>query len=139
MDLAPDYDGQFRVNDFFCYDDTWRIVLSRLVAESDVVLMDVRGFSSHNAGCIFEITELINVMPSGKILFIIDETTDELFLRQTIQQSWDRMKSTSPNHLSGSGPLRIFRFGGLHKQGLQHMLQVLSIAATEMPRTEASL
>jgi hypothetical protein len=139
MDLAPDYDGQFRVNDFFCYDNTWRIVLSRLVVESDVVLMDVRGFSSQNAGCIFEITELINVMPLGKVLFIIDGTSDEPFLRQTIQQAWDHMKSTSPNRLSKSGLLRIFRFSGLHDQGLQQILQGLFIAAIGTPKTETSI
>ena len=26
-----------QVNNFFCYDDTWEMVLSRLVRESDVV------------------------------------------------------------------------------------------------------
>ena len=138
MDVAPDYDGQFRVNDFFCYDDTWRMVLSRLVIESDVVLMDVRGFSSKNAGCIFEITELINVMPLGKVLFIIDGTTDEPFLRQTIQQSWDHMKSTSPNRLSKSGPLRLFRLGRLQDRELQQILQVLSLTATATPNTLTS-
>jgi hypothetical protein len=133
MDLAPDYDGQFRVNDFFCHDDTWRMVLSRLVGESDAVLMDVRGFSSQNAGCIFEITELINVMLLEKVLFIIDGTTDEPFLRQTIQQSWDRMKSTSPNRLSKSGLLRMFRLGSLQDRELQQILQVLSLTATAQP------
>jgi hypothetical protein len=135
MDLAPDYDGHYRVNDFFCHDDTWRMVLSRLVGESDAVLMDVRGFSSLNAGCIFEITELINVMPLGKVLFIIDGTTDEPFLRQTIQQSWDRMKSTSPNRLSKSGLLRMFRLGSLQDRELQQILQVLSLTAAATPNT----
>lgn len=138
LDLAPDYDGQFRVNDFFCYEDAWRLVLSRLVSESDAVLMDVRGFSSQNAGCIFEINELINVMPLGQVLFIIDGTTDETFLRQTIQQSWDHMKATSPNRLSKSGPLHIFRFSGLHDRGLQQILQVLSIAVTPATKTQVS-
>src|SRR5262249_4676445 len=37
-DVRPDFDGRFRINDFFCHDDTWEMVLSRLVRESDVVL-----------------------------------------------------------------------------------------------------
>jgi len=137
MDLAPDYDGQFRVNDFFCYDDTWRMVLSRLVGESDVVLMDVRGFSSQNAGCIFEINELINIMPLGQVLFIVDQTTDETFLRQTIQQSWEQMKSTSPNRVLTSGLLHVFHFSGLHNRELQQMLHVLSITALAKPTSQA--
>ncbi len=135
MDLEPDYDGQFRVNDFFCYDDTWRTVLSRLVNESDVVLMDVRGFSAQNAGCIFEISELINVMPLEQVLFIIDETTDEAFLRQILRQAWENMKSTSPNRLLQSGPLRLFHFGGLQDQSLQQLFKVLSMSATTIAKT----
>ena len=129
MDLKPDHDGRFRVNDFFCHDDTWRMVLSRLVNESDVVLMDLRGFSLQNAGCVFEISELINITPLRQVIFIIDDTTDEPFLRQTIQQSWDHMKPTSPNQLSTSGPLYLFRLKRLHKAELDQLFRVLCIAA----------
>ena len=125
---VPDPDGQFRVSDFFCYDDTWRMVLSRLVGESDVVLMDLRGFSSQNSGCIFEISELINIMPLEQVLFIIDGTTDEPFLRQVMQQSWDHMKGTSPNRLSRSGTLRLFHLDGLRDQRIEQLLKVLSAA-----------
>jgi hypothetical protein len=129
----PDYDGQFRVSDFFCYDDTWRLVLSRLVGKSDVVLMDLRGFSAQNSGCIFEINELINMMPLERVLFVVDDTTDESFLRQTLQQSWDRMKETSPNRRSGSGLLHLFRLEGLRDRELQGLLHILSMAATAKP------
>ena len=45
MDLAPDREGQFRVTEFFCHDDTWKMTLARLADDSDAVLMDLRGFS----------------------------------------------------------------------------------------------
>lgn len=138
IDLQPDHDGQFRVNDFFCYDNTWRLVLSRLVDQSDVVLMDLRGFSAQNAGCIFEISELINMMPMGQVLFIIDETTDEPFLRQVIQQSWDHMKSSSPNRLSMPGLLHLFHLDGLRDREVQQLLHVLSVAATATTKTQTS-
>jgi hypothetical protein len=50
MDLEPDRDGRFRVNDFFCHDNAWQMTLSRLVGDSDAVLMDLRGFSQENRG-----------------------------------------------------------------------------------------
>jgi hypothetical protein len=130
MDSQPDRDGQFRVNDFFCYDSTWKMVLARLVSTSDVVLMDLRGFSSQNAGCIFEINELINTVKLGRIIFVIDETTDESFLRQILQQAWDGMRSTSPNHLSKSGLLYLFRLQGFGNHELQHFLQRLAMNAS---------
>lgn len=137
MDVQPDQDGRFRVNDFFCYEDTWRVVLSRLVGENDIVLMDLRGFSSQNTGCVFEISELINLVPLGRVLFIIDETTDEPFLRQVMQQSWDHMRPTSPNRLSTSRPLLLLRLKGLSNGELQQILHVLSDAANAAPEAQA--
>src|SRR5215216_2154617 len=105
------------------------MTLSRLVADSDAVLMDLRGFSSQNAGVIYEITELINVVPLERALFIIDETTDEQFLRQTIRGAWDTMSPTSPNRSSTPKQLRLVRFSGSHDGELQHLLAALSNAA----------
>jgi hypothetical protein len=134
MDSRPDRDGQFRVNDFFCFDSTWKMVLARLVSSSDVVLMDLRGFSSQNAGCIFEINELINTVKLKQIIFVIDETTDETFLRQVLQRAWNEMRSTSPNHLSTSGLLHLFRLEGFSNRDLGQFLHRLASNAT--PETQ---
>jgi hypothetical protein len=136
MELAPDHDGRFRVNDFFCHADTWRMVLSRLVDESDVVLMDLRGFSARNSGCIFEIRELINVVPLGRVVFVIDDTTDELFLRGAIQEAWDQMRPMSPNSLLTSGPLRLFRLTGLSNHEVQQLLRILCDAGSASPEAQ---
>ena len=129
MDLEPDQDGRFRVNDFFCHDDTWRMVLSRLADESDAVLMDLRAFSPQNSGAIFEINELINEVPLERVVFVIDETTDEQFLLQTAQRAWERMKSSSPNLSSTSGQLRLFRMTGAHGTELRRLLRALCDAS----------
>jgi hypothetical protein len=129
MDLEPDRDGRFRVSDFFCYEDTWQMVLSRLVGESDAVLMDLRGFSSQNRGVTFEINELINVVPLGRVVFVIDDTTDERFLRQTVQESWERMRPTSPNRSSTPAQLRLFRYTGSRGGELRQLLHTLCGAA----------
>ncbi len=106
------------------------MVLSRLVSTSDVVLMDLRGFSAQNAGCIFEITELINTVTLKRILFIIDGTTDEIFLRQVLQRAWQGMRATSPNHLGTSALLHLFRLKGFGNHELQHFIHRLAVNAT---------
>ncbi len=83
-DVGPDRDRRFRVNDYFCYDDTWKMVLLRLVHESDAVLMDLRGFSRSNAGCVFEIQELARLVPLVRVVFIVDGRTDEQLLAETL-------------------------------------------------------
>lgn len=129
MDSRPDQDGRFRVNEFFSHDDTWKHVLSRLVSESDAVLMDLRGFTPQNAGCVYEIAELINVVPLARIQFIIDQTTNEPFLLHCMRQSWDSMRPTSPNRLSASAQLRLFRFTESGMGQLRQLLHSLCIAA----------
>ena len=129
MDIHPDPDGRFRVNEFFCRADTWQMVMAELASESDSVLMDLRGFAPQNAGCIHEIDELIQTVPLGKVVFTIDETTDEGFLRQVVQDSWSQMKQASPNWSALSPRLSLFRYTGSHPGELQQLLRALCAAA----------
>lgn len=133
MDFNPDNDGRFRVNDFFCYDDTWKMVLTRLASESNAVLMDLRGFSRQNAGVIFEIKELINLVPLERVVIVTDGTTDDPFLRQTLNQAWMSMDPASPNRLPALGPLRLFQLSRSGSGELWQLLYALCLAATARP------
>ena len=97
LDLQPDGDGQFRVTEFFCHDDTWKLTLARLADDSDAVLMDLRAFSRSNAGCVFEINELFNLVPLQRLVFIVDESTDQKFMRETMSEAWKGLRDRSPN------------------------------------------
>jgi hypothetical protein len=108
MDSVPDPDGRFRVNDFFCYQDTWRMVLSRLASDNVVALLDLRQFSVRNTGCVYEIEELLNRVPLERILFVVDRTTDDAFLGQIIRQAWTKMAPDSPNRQTQCPQLRLF-------------------------------
>jgi hypothetical protein len=43
--VRPDPDGRHRVDELFCYDDTWRLTVVALLERSHAVLMDLRGVS----------------------------------------------------------------------------------------------
>ena len=58
LDLQPDPDGRFRVNEFCCRDNSWQATVVRLIDSADAVLMDLRGFDARRAGCEFELGEL---------------------------------------------------------------------------------
>jgi hypothetical protein len=126
-DVTSDAEGRFRVNDFFCHDDTWKFVLDRLVRDADAVLMDLRGFSPQNAGCVFEIEELINVFPIGRAVFIVDDTTDKSFLSATVKQALGKTSSNSPNR--GRLQLLLLRFGGVAAGELQNLFTAICGAA----------
>lgn len=133
IDGRPDRDGRFRVNNFFCHIDTWKMVLSRLVKDVDVVVMDVRGFTSQNVGCIHEIAELINTAPLDRVVFIIETKRDEELVLETIRESWHGIEPTSPNFRSAYSRLQFFQ---LRSRGfrLRQLLCALCVAA--YPRSE---
>jgi hypothetical protein len=112
-DSAPDRDLRFRVNEFFCYDDTWKMVLSRLVQESRVVLMDLRGFTRENAGCVFELRELARLVPFTRVVLIADRRTDEALLAETL----------------GSVRAEVLRLGSMGGGQVRQLLRALANAA----------
>jgi hypothetical protein len=83
-------DGLFPIEDFYCFNDAWQVAVRRLIDKSQVVLMDLRGFSPDNMGCVFEIEEILTRAEPGGIVFIIDQTTDHAFLKDCLQNSWTK-------------------------------------------------
>ena len=75
MDRQPDVDGRYRVNQFFCHQNTWRAALNALVARSDAILMDLRGFDEKRLGCRYELEQLASHLGAKPIVFLTDKTT----------------------------------------------------------------
>jgi hypothetical protein len=86
LDETRDPDGRFRIAEFFCHDDTWRPTLAALVMRTDAVLMDLRGFSRNNSGCLFELDQLVERGLLARTLFIIDDMTDVELFTSTVTQ-----------------------------------------------------
>jgi hypothetical protein len=103
-DLAPDPDGRFRVNEFFCYDDVWRTVFARLLAVSDAVLMDLRGFSRQSAGLAFEVRELVRSAPLQRVVLLVDRDTDRTYLDEIVREAWE---GREPGISDGPPPLEL--------------------------------
>ena len=87
LDLDADADGTYRVTEFYCRDDAWRITLQRLARDAGAVLMDLRGFGPDNAGCIYEIGQLLDLVPTGCTVLIVDDSTDQAFLEVTLREA----------------------------------------------------
>jgi hypothetical protein len=81
----PDPDGLYRIEDFFCHLDTWQMTVASLAKQADVVLMDLRGFTSAHRGCVFEIEMLLDSFPVNRIVFLIDNFTDQVNLEETLR------------------------------------------------------
>lgn len=98
QDRAPDPDGRFRINNIFCHADSWQEALRVLTRDNDRVLMDLRRFSETNTGCRYELQYLVENIPFGRCVFIVDGTTDTQYLERTIKDYLDRLLFDSPNY-----------------------------------------
>ncbi len=122
---TPDLDGLFRIEDFFCHDDTWRMTVSRIAREADAVLMDLRGFTPTNRGCVHEIEQLLALVPLRRIALLVDNTTDFSLLEHTVQHAWSVMPARSPNAASGVHRLRILQASSSTRNTLGTLLGLL--------------
>jgi hypothetical protein len=93
--------------------------------------MDLRGFSQQNAGCVFEINEIFNLVALQHVVFVVDETTDQSFMRQTMQHAWQRIKELSPNRRPGAGQVSLVQL--TLSDGIRDLLFSVCGAATAKP------
>jgi hypothetical protein len=107
LDLGRDPDGRFRVNEVYCRSDTWRPALEGLLDMSDAVLMDLRSFSKLNAGCLFELEQLLRRVPSDKVLLVCDRTTDLPLLADVLGEAWGAARREGKAR--GSGQVALVR------------------------------
>jgi hypothetical protein len=102
-----DLDGRFSISNFFCYADSWQRLLPQLLQKDDVILMDLRSLSAHNAGCIHELNYLIEKVPLDRFVLVVDDTTNSSFLERTLHKAWTALPSDSPNR--GRSPDEVHR------------------------------
>jgi hypothetical protein len=124
LDLGPDPDGRFRINEFFCRSDTWKQTVTRLMGQSDLVLMDLRAFASERKGCTFELGALIDEVPLHRVALLIDHTTDESVLRRTLDDRWRMMSPQSPNAHGGTARVRMIDLACGPAAAVQRLMQL---------------
>jgi hypothetical protein len=84
FDMVADIDGRYRVNECYCHDTTWQDALQALVRCSDVVLMDLRGFQAHNAGCRYELAALAEAPRNLRVVVLTDGRTDRTVAQEIV-------------------------------------------------------
>ena len=124
LDLAPDPDGRFRVNEFFCDASSWQQAVARLMAASDLVVMDLRGFSHQNRGCLFELQALIDSVPIDRLILLIGGRSDFDPLRQTLRALWQQMRASSPNAGPEVERLRLLPVEGHPAAAVRRLLEL---------------
>ena len=111
LDAGPDLAGRYRVDEMFCGNDTWQSAVQALMQGSDLVVMDLRGFNAQRLGCRYELGALLDMVPAGRIVLVIDASTDRPLLEQTLQERAGALAASSPN-LPGPATLTLLASDG---------------------------
>ena len=78
-----------------------------------------------------QIDELLNVALLARVVFVIDDATDQQFLRTTIESAWRNMKQRSPNRRGSDGTVALVDLSSLNRRELRSLLYAISAAATK--------
>ncbi|SKC99746.1 hypothetical protein SAMN05446935_10486 [Burkholderia sp. YR290] len=121
----------YATNTILCGDRSWRHALDRML-ETDLVLMDLCGFSSANAGCVYEIGCIAERIDVSRAVFLVDTFTDMSALQATLEAAWARMSHASPNRRDDCSAIRLFKCepespgdGQVHLRGIERNAECL--------------
>jgi hypothetical protein len=128
-----DPDGRFRINEFFCHDNTWRATVAALAQRSAVVLMDLRGFGRANRGCEFELEMLLGAIPLARIVLVFDDTTRLDELVPLLESAWTKISADSPNHALSRPVLALQKHDDTGSGLDQLMRRLYAASAVEHP------
>jgi hypothetical protein len=80
----PALDGRYELQEYPCFDDTWRPTMERLAAVADAILVDVRGYTAARLGTAFELATLSELGLLEQTLLIVDDSTPMEAVRTAI-------------------------------------------------------
>lgn len=86
VDNEADPDGRYRINEFFCLDDTWESVARGLIKQSDVIVLDLRDFELTRVGTAKEIDFLSHSSAFSRTLVLVDNESEIGKLIEIIRQ-----------------------------------------------------
>jgi hypothetical protein len=123
LDERCDFDARWRVCELYCGNDTWRDAVRALMARSDVVAMDLRGFGPEKQGCVFELQALLDTVPAQRVALLVDKSTKIDFLHATVQACLARVSGSSPNALA-PGRITLLNTDSGELAAVEHLLSM---------------
>lgn len=102
------WNGVFIGLPMYCYDNIWKRAVDRLLRASDVLLMDLRGFSPARAGCEYEVGILIDHYPIQQVVFLVDHGETRAAVYELIRRRWRAMSPASPNRSLQAPAIKVY-------------------------------
>lgn len=108
LDLSPDPDGRYRVNEFWCRDNSWQATVVSMMARCAAVVVDVRGLTTGRSGLRFELEQLATRLPAERIVLVVDKDTDRTLIASAMAKGHGALKLVAVERNSVSETERVF-------------------------------
>jgi hypothetical protein len=131
LDLAPDGDGRYRINEFLCHEDTWQPSVEAVVGQVDAILIDLRGFTTTSYGVIHEVRRLVALIDLRRVVALVDDSTDTAALQWTLDHAVAAAPESAPIRHGGSDRFQVVAVGSGSSPDPQPMFAAISGAATQ--------
>ncbi len=123
------------VSQIYCHDNTWKSTLNLLLRYPGiVVLMDLRGFSEDNVGCLYELQTLVFAFPLEALVLVVDDSTDLELLKRSLDDAVARLPSWSPNHHPGPVAITAVRIARADRRTANELCRMLFEVAAKRAR-----
>ncbi|MEQ3654994.1 MAG: hypothetical protein ABNH00_03930 [Dokdonia sp.] len=117
-----------------CYDDTWKMAVANYVTYSDVILMDLRGYSKERQGCGYEVDYLFDHTSVDKLVFLISAGSLPL-IEDLMQERWEYLKIDSPNRHNTAPKIALYESTSERNKDIQGLLDLLIFTASNYIET----
>src|SRR5262249_24367672 len=107
----------------------------RLAQDAAAVLMDLRGFTSDNRSCAWELAYLVKHTPLRRILLLVDKNTDRLALEREARAAWTHLPLDSPNTSDQERKLKYLSYDRQSAADGHKLFRLLLIAAGDSAAT----
>ena len=131
LDLAPDGDGRYRVNEFLCHEDTWQSSVEAVVSQVAAILIDVRGFTAAKFGVVHEVRRLVALVDLRRVVALVDDSTDMAELQRTLDHAAAAAPESAPIRRGGFNRFQVVTGGSQLSQDPQPMFAAVSGAAAQ--------
>ncbi|MCV2349608.1 hypothetical protein [Paucibacter sp. Y2R2-4] len=100
LQLSPDAEGRFRVNEVFCFNTAWQGTVEQLMQLADVIVLDLRGFCAQRKGTGFEIEALLRAGLLPRVWVLQDRHTCWADVQTLLDEASKRAGADSPLRFS---------------------------------------
>ena len=86
--------------------------MEAFLQSSDVIILDISGMSNQNKGILYEINKIVREIQLDKVLFLMNDQTDQQSIKLMIEEAVKKITPESVNYLSERINIRIFQHSG---------------------------